>query len=78
MSATYSTRKITANGNVSKKNVLLVNFLGGIAWGLGSVIGATIIVAILVWLLNTLGLFNFVKDYIPQNIYIRPQAQNKE
>lgn len=71
----YSTRKITANGNVSKKNVLIVNFLGGIAWGLGSVIGATIIVAILVWILNTLGLFSFVKDYFPENIYIRPQIQ---
>ena len=64
----YSTRKITANTNVSKKNVLLVNFLGGIAWGLGSVIGATIIVALLVWVLNILGLFDFVKDYFPRNI----------
>jgi hypothetical protein len=74
----YSNKKITANGNVSKKNVLVVNFLGGIAWGLGSVIGATIIVAILVWLLNTVGLFEFVKDYIPQNIYIRPQVQTPD
>jgi hypothetical protein len=72
----YSNKKITANSNVSKKNVLLVNFLGGIAWGLGSVIGATIIVAILVWLLNSLGLFTYVKDYLPDNIYIRPQIKN--
>lgn len=73
----YSNRKITANTNVSKKNVLVVNFLGGIAWGLGSVIGATIVVAILVWMLNTLGLFTYVKDYLPENIYIRPQVQRE-
>ena len=71
----YSTRKISANTSVSKKNVLLVNFLGGIAWGLGSVIGATIIVALLVWLLNTLGLFDFVKDYFPQGSVSKIQIQ---
>ena len=71
----YSTRKITANTSVSKKNVLLVNFLGGIAWGLGSVLGATVIVAILVYILNTLGLFDFVKDYFPQAGYNRVQIQ---
>ena len=72
----YSTRKITDNTNVSKKNVLIVNFLGGIAWGLGSVIGATIVVATLVCLLNTLGIFSYVKDYFPENIYIRPQIKS--
>lgn len=71
----YSTRKITANTSVSKKNVLLVNFLGGIAWGLGSVLGATVIVAVLVYVLNMLGLFDFVKDYFPQAPLDRVQIQ---
>lgn len=67
--AALSTRKITANSNISKKNVLLVNFIGGLAWGLGSVIGATIVVALLVWILNLLGLFDIVRDYFPQAPY---------
>jgi hypothetical protein len=63
------TKKLTAYQGVKKREVLLANFLGGIAWGLGSVIGATIIVAIIVWVLTTLGLFDFVKDYFPQGRY---------
>lgn len=31
----------------SRKRILADNFLGGMAWGLGSVIGATIIVGVL-------------------------------
>lgn len=31
----------------SKKSIVIDNFLGGIAWGFGTVIGATIIVGIL-------------------------------
>lgn len=72
-----ATKKLTANQGVKKREVLMANFIGGIAWGLGSVIGATIIVALLVWVLNILGLFAFVKDYFPENIYIRPQVQRQ-
>jgi len=60
------TKKLTAYQGVKKREILLANFLGGIAWGLGSVIGASIIVAIFVWVLNLLGLFDLVKDYFPQ------------
>jgi len=60
------TKKLTAYQGVKKREILLSNFLGGIAWGLGSVIGASIIVAIFVWVLNLLGLFDLVKDYFPQ------------
>ncbi len=63
--AVPASKKLTANTNVRKRDVLVANFLGGIAWGLGSVIGATIIVAIIVYILNLLGLFDFVKDYFP-------------
>lgn len=68
-----ATKKLTANQGVRKRDVLMANFIGGIAWGLGSVIGATIIVAILVWVLNTLGLFDYFKDYLPQTSYNRIQ-----
>lgn len=71
------TKKLSANQGVRKREVLLANFLGGVAWGLGSVIGATIIVALLVWVLNIVGLFNFVKDYFPQSAYNRVQFQKQ-
>lgn len=61
-----ATKKLTANQGVRKKDVIFANFIGGIAWGLGSVIGATIIVAIIVYFLNLLGLFDAFKDYLPQ------------
>lgn len=64
-----NTRKLTANSQIKKRDVLLANFIGGLAWGLGSVIGATIIVALLVWVLNLLGLFDIVRDYFPQKPY---------
>lgn len=64
--AALSTRKLNANSNIRKWDVLVANFIGGLAWGLGSVIGATLIVAVLVYILNLLGLFDFVKDYFPQ------------
>ncbi len=75
---TAPTKKLTANQGVRKREVLLANFLGGIAWGLGSVIGATIIVAILVWVLTTVGLFDIVKDYFPQNALNRIQSKTQE
>lgn len=48
---------LLANGNLSKKNILVNNFIGGLAWGLGTVIGATIIVAILGYGLKAVGIF---------------------
>ena len=35
--------------------LILNNFFGGIAWGFGSIIGATILVAFAVFLFNQLG-----------------------
>jgi hypothetical protein len=70
-----ATKKLTANQGVRKRDVLMANFIGGIAWGLGSVIGATIIVAILVWGLNLLGLFDYFKDYFPETSYNKVKMQ---
>lgn len=50
-------RHLKANANMNKKNIMMANFLGGLAWGLGTVIGATIIAAILI---SVLRLFNFI------------------
>ena len=43
---------------------LRMSFLRGIAAGLGSVIGATIIAAILVWLLHMLGGLPFIGQFL--------------
>jgi hypothetical protein len=36
-----------ANGNMRKRTIMLNNFLGGLAWGFGTVVGATLVVAII-------------------------------
>lgn len=50
-------RHLRANANMKKKNIMIANFLGGLAWGLGTVIGATIIAALLI---SFLRIFNFI------------------
>lgn len=42
----------------SRKEIIANNFLGGIAWGVGSAIGATILIALLGLLFSRL-------DYVP-------------
>lgn len=49
-----------ANMNMSKKNIIVSNFLGGLAWGLGTVIGATIVAAIVISILR---FFNFIPGF---------------
>ena len=43
--------------NLSKNQIMISNFLGGLSWGLGTVIGATVVVAILI---SVLRFFNFI------------------
>lgn len=50
-------RHLKANMNMRKRHIMLANFLGGLAWGLGTVIGATIIAALL---FSILRFFNFI------------------
>lgn len=50
-------RHLTANSHIKKHDIIVGNFLGGLAWGLGTVIGATVIVAILVGFLR---IFHFL------------------
>lgn len=54
------TNHLTASINMKKKDIMIGNFLGGIAWGVGSVVGATVIVGILIYVLKILGLFNYL------------------
>lgn len=52
---------MSANANISRKEIMLNNFLGGLAWGFGTVVGATVVVAILGFILNLLGVFDAFK-----------------
>ncbi|MCL4366454.1 DUF5665 domain-containing protein [Patescibacteria group bacterium] len=59
-------KHLTANMNLSKKNIIIANFLGGLAWGLGTVIGATIVATIVIAILR---IFNFIpglSDFLNQ------------
>ncbi|MFH0937552.1 MAG: DUF5665 domain-containing protein [Candidatus Daviesbacteria bacterium] len=57
---------LTANRNMKKKEILLGNFLGGLAWGVGSVVGASIIVGILGYVLKALGVFTSIGNFFGQ------------
>ena len=49
-----------------KKELVVNNFLGGIAWGLGSVIGATIIAIMLALLIQFLGGIPFIGRWMAE------------
>jgi len=50
----------------SRKEVYTTNFIRGIFFGLGSVLGGTIIVAIIIWILSWFVNFPGVGDYFQQ------------
>lgn len=54
-------RKILAgNGVFSKRSIMVRSFFGGVAWGVGSVIGATLLIALLLAILSTLNNIPFL------------------
>jgi hypothetical protein len=55
-------RHLSANMTWSKKRIMLSNFLGGMAWGVGTAVGAGVIVAIIGAILNWFGIFDIVKQ----------------
>lgn len=57
---------IKANMNMTKKQIMSANFLGGLAWGIGSVLGASVILAIVVGILKALGVFSAIANFFPQ------------
>ena len=59
-----------SRGSSNKKDIMVRNFLGGLAWGLGSVIGATVIVAILVGLLSVVDFIPFIGNFTAEIVEI--------
>ena len=51
----------------NRRQIYFMNFFRGLFFGFGSVIGATVLLALLVWLLSQLGaLVPFLSDFIQQ------------
>lgn len=48
----------------SRKRIIIDNFLGGISWGVGSVIGATLVVAFIIFVLTKLQEIPFLGNLI--------------
>lgn len=54
---------------IHRKRVYMVNFFRGISFGIGSVLGGTVLIAVLIWLLSQFGtlvpaLSEFIGDII--------------
>lgn len=54
--------------NLSKKQLIINNFLGGIAWGLGVTIGLSVVLAILGLLANVIGVVPIVGNFVSEII----------
>lgn len=68
---------LTAGEHMSKKDIMLGNFLGGLSWGFGTVIGATVMVALLVSTLKGIGLFDAFKDFL-NGAQVAPTAVERQ
>jgi hypothetical protein len=53
----------------SKKGIMFNNFLGGIAWAAGSIIGAIIIVSLLSLLIKYVDVVPMIGDFIADILY---------
>lgn len=65
----------TAYGKMKKRQVIINNFLGGLAWGVGSVLGATIIISIIVGVLQNFNFIPGVQQLIDDASNSRPARQ---
>lgn len=59
-------KHLTANVFMRKREIMAANFLGGLAWGLGTVIGATVFVAVLLGVLRFLGFVPVIGEFVTQ------------
>lgn len=55
---------LLAAGYVNKKRLYIENFLRGIFFSFGSILGATVLIALLLWLLSLFDTAPFVGDII--------------
>ena len=74
-------KHLTANMNISKKDIMVGNFLGGVFWGLGTLVGAVMVGAIIYWILKSTGLFGDLTTTLDEINSLKsldqiPQEQN--
>lgn len=60
----------------SKKSIITNNLLGGVAWGIGATVGATMLLAILGFILSKFDTAPFVGDYVSQVARYVDKAQD--
>ncbi|MDQ3008406.1 MAG: DUF5665 domain-containing protein [bacterium] len=53
----------------SRKRLFIDNFIGGIAWGVGSVLGVTVIIAIVAYLLTQAQDLPYIGSWIGDLLY---------
>jgi hypothetical protein len=51
-------------GYVSKRRLYVANFMRGIFFGLGSVLGATVLVGIIIWIFSLFSNIPFIGDIV--------------
>ena len=57
------------NVHLSLGKILFNNFLGGLAWGFGTVLGATIVVALVLFLISKLNTIPLIGDFISRVLH---------
>lgn len=62
---------------MKKHDIIIGNFLGGLAWGFGTVVGAVLVVAIMVYALKGVGLFEPFNWFINSS-KLSPSAIEKQ
>lgn len=61
----------------NKKQIIINNFIGGIAWGLGATIGVAIFFTILGFLLSKINWIPFIGDFVTKvNVYVSQKSLN--
>lgn len=62
--AAQALKVLLASGYVDKKKLYIENFVRGIFFSLGSVLGATVVVALLLWILSVFNTAPIIGHYI--------------
>jgi len=64
--------------HLSKRKIMVNNFLGGLAWGFGTVLGASILAALVILILSRLGTVPLIGHFIARILSeVQPQQNIK-
>jgi len=64
LDAAWLAELLTKAEHIDKKKLYLQNFLRGVFFGMGSVLGATVLVALLLWILSLFDTLPFIGPII--------------